>query len=89
MIDPVNVFPTSFFISFIRVIFRVFSDLKTLEMSKNSNAGRKSQSIFEKQEKSRKRQGKFIFNQSKHPKFENFLWEHAPTLTVLETRSVF
>ena len=74
---------------------RVSSDLENLEMSGNFDARRKSLEKVREFLKNKKSQEKvkefccmeFIFSQSEHPNFENFLGEHAPgpPLTVLDT----
>ena len=59
-----------------------------LEMPGNLDTRRKRQGIFKKTRKVREFCCvKFIFGQSEHPNFENFLGEHAsrPPLTVLDT----
>ena len=61
---------------------KVSSDLENPEMSGNFDARRKSQGIVRKFYCM-----KFIFSQSEHPHFENFLGDHAPRapLTVFDT----
>ena len=49
----------------------------------NFDARRKSQGIIKK--KKQEKPGKFIFSQSGHPNFENFLRKHTPR-TVLNTQ---
>ena len=74
---PVTKFGDTTFMLHTRLSDRVFSGLEHLEMSGNFDASRKSQEIFETTRKSGKVTEfccvKFIFSQSEHTDFKNFL----------------